>query len=83
MNKSQARRIALATEASYILLGASTDGITDFLSAADAQRFCDAQSEIAWQMLRRAGFDVPMNAHEILAKVLGGSFDQYNYERTE
>jgi hypothetical protein len=71
MNKRQARRIALATEASYLLFGAETAAITDNLSDVDAKRFRDAQVEIAWAMLRQAGFEEPMNAHEILAAVLG------------
>lgn len=72
MNKRQATRMALAVEASYILLGASTDGITQHLSEIDAQRFVDAQHALAWAMLKRAGFEHPMNASEILARVLGG-----------
>jgi len=71
MNKQQARRIALAVEASYILLGAETACITDKLSEADAMRFKQAQQEIAWRMLRKAGFDGPMNADDIVAAVLG------------
>ncbi len=47
MNKQQARRIALAVEASYILLGAETACITDKLSEADAMRFKEAQQEMA------------------------------------
>lgn len=71
MNKRQARRIALAAEASYLLFGAETGAITDNLSDADAKRFREVQIEMAWDMLRRAGFEEPMNADEILAAVLG------------
>lgn len=46
MNKRQARRIALAVEASYILFGAETDCIVDKLSDADAERFKIAQKEL-------------------------------------
>lgn len=70
MNKRQARRIALATNASYLLFGASTDGVTDRLTDADSQKYHDAQNELAWDMLRRAGFSQPMHAHEIVAAVL-------------
>lgn len=72
MNMTQARRIALATEASYILFGASTDAITDLLCDADAERFRKAQTELANQMLRRAGFNAPMNADQIVEVVLHG-----------
>lgn len=71
MNKRQAKRIALAVEASYILNGAETDAVTDHLSDADINVFHEAQQEMAWEMLRRAGFDRPMHAHEIMAAVLG------------
>lgn len=70
MNKRQARRIALAANASYILFGAETAGVTDHLSEKDAKRYNAAQQEMAWAMLRRAGFDEPMNAPEIMAIVL-------------
>ena len=70
MNKRQALRIALATNASYILFGAETEGVTNQLSDADAERYEEAQKEMAWAMLRRAGFDEPMNAPEIVAIVL-------------
>lgn len=71
MNKRQARRIALATEASYILFGAETHAITDRLSDADMRRFCEAQEQMAWEMLRKAGFSRPMLAEDILIEVLG------------
>lgn len=71
MNARQARRIALAANASYILFGASTEGITLDMSDSDAQRYEKAQREMAWQMLRKAGFDEPMQADEIVAAVLG------------
>lgn len=70
MNKRQARRLALATNASYLLFGASADGITDDLCEADLQRYQAAQDEMAWAMLRRAGFNEPMQADAILAAVL-------------
>lgn len=72
MNARQAMRIALAANASYILFGASTEGVTQDMSEADAQRYEDAQRKLAWQMLRRAGFDEPMQADDIIAAVLGG-----------
>lgn len=71
MNHRQAKRIALAANASYILFGAETGAITDNLSDADFERYQKAQNEMAWDMLRRAGFDEPMNATEIIAAVLG------------
>lgn len=71
MNKKQARRIALATNASYLLFGASTDAVTDLLSEDDGRRYEDAQKEMALAMLRRAGFEYPMQANEIIAAVLG------------
>lgn len=71
MNKRQARRIALATEASYILFGAETVSILRKLNQADATRVHEAQVEMAWGMLRQAGFDRPMDADEILMEVLG------------
>lgn len=70
MNKRQARRIALAANGSYILFGAETDGVTSHFSDKDAERYSAAQQEMAWAMLRRAGFDKPMNAPEIMAVVL-------------
>lgn len=70
MNKRQAKRIALATNASYILFGAPTNAITDHLSAADTVRFEDAQQELAYAMLRQAGFSEPMQPHDILVAVL-------------
>ena len=70
MNQRQAMRIALAVEASYILLGAETSCVTDNLSDADGERFKRAQKEMAWSMLKRAGFEEPMNADEIVSAVL-------------
>lgn len=71
MNKRQARRIALAVNASYILFGADTVAVSDKLSDADWLRYCDAQNQMALEMLRKAGFESPMNAEEILERVLG------------
>lgn len=71
MNKQQAQRIALAANASYLLFGASTDAVTDLLSPVDVRRYEAAQKEIAMSMLRRAGFEHPMHADEIVAAVLG------------
>lgn len=71
MNKQQAKRIALATEASYILHGAETHAVTDLLSDKDGERFRVAQKELAWDMLRKAGFDEPMQPDEIITAVLG------------
>lgn len=71
MNKRQAKRIVMATEASYILFGASTDSVTDLLNEKDHTRFCEAQHDLAYELLRRAGFDEPMHAHEIVAAVIG------------
>jgi hypothetical protein len=73
VNKSQAKRIALAVNASYILFGAETDAVTSVLSAKDIHRFQEAQNEMAWDMLRSAGFDKPMQADEILSSVLGST----------
>lgn len=71
MNKRQAMRIALATEASYILFGASTDAVTELLSHTDVLKVTQAQKEMALRMLRRAGFDAPMQGDAIVAAVLG------------
>lgn len=71
MNKAQARRIALAIEGSYILHGASADGMTDFLSQADIERVSAAQRELGLELLRRAGFDHPCHYNEIYMKVIG------------
>lgn len=71
MNRKQAQRIALAVNASYLLFGAKTDAVTDHLSPADVRRYENAQKEMALAMLRRAGFEHPMHADEILAAVLG------------
>jgi hypothetical protein len=73
VNKRQAKRIAIAVNASYILFGADTDSVTELLSEKDIVRFQEAQTEMAWNMLRSAGFDHPMQAHEIMAAVLGPS----------
>lgn len=72
MNKQQAMCIALATEASYILTGAQTDAICEQLSDDDADRVRQAQKEMAEGMLKRAGFNSPMLADEILTAVLNG-----------
>lgn len=72
MNKRQAMRIALAANASYILFGADTEAVTNSLSEEDRRRYEAAQTEMAWGMLRRAGFDQPMNADKIMAAVLAG-----------
>lgn len=71
MNKRQARRVALAVEASYLLFGAETAAITEKLNDADAKRVREAQEEMAWSMLRKAGFERPMQAEEIIAAVIG------------
>jgi hypothetical protein len=44
--------------------------VTDLLSDADALRFREAQLKMAWDMLRRAGFDEPGCPEEIIKKVL-------------
>lgn len=70
MNHRQAKRIALAVNASYILFGAETAAVTDYLPDVDADRYRLAQAEMAQEMLRRAGFTEPMQAGEIVAAVL-------------
>lgn len=72
MTKRQAYRIALATNASYILLGAETECIAALLSDKDNEKFLVAQREMAWRMLKQAGFDRPMNAEEVVCCVLNG-----------
>lgn len=72
MTKRQLKRIALATEAHYILTGAGTDCVTDRLSEKDADRFQRAQYEVAYGWLRQAGFAVePKSLDEIFEAVLG------------
>lgn len=71
MNKRQAMRIALAVEASYILFGAETGGLERMLSDKEYDKFKAAQEELAYSMLKRAGFDEPMNYDEIVQIVMG------------
>ena len=70
LSKKQMKRIVLAVNASYLLAGAETDCVTSTLSDSEIRKYERVQAEVAYQMLRRAGFAHPMSAEEILAKVL-------------
>lgn len=70
MNKRQAWRIALAVEASYILHGASSDGLEGLISEADEVKVQAAQQRLGEELLRRAGLERPMHYEEIVATIL-------------
>ena len=75
MTKQQARRIALAIEASYILFGAETGCIYELLSEKEYEKFKVAQEELAYSMLKKAGFTEALNADDIVRIVMGENWE--------
>jgi hypothetical protein len=72
MTKREMKRIALATEAYYILVGNQTDCITDEMSEKDSIKFLQVQRELAFSWLRQAGLsERPASVAEIFEVILG------------
>lgn len=74
MNQRQAKRIALAVEGSFILFGATSDTVTDWMTPEELAKFHAAHDALGRELLRRAGFDRPMHGDEILRVVMGEDF---------
>lgn len=70
LTKAQMKRLVLGVNGSYLMFGAPTACFDNELSDAESDAFQKAQDELARSMLKRAGLDRPMQAHEILAKLL-------------
>lgn len=71
MNARQAKRISLAINGSYLLFSDHIGGeLSSSLTFADVARLQKAQGELGAELLRRAGFEEPMQPDEIVRVVL-------------